>query len=69
MKVILNVSLSGTRNGVDWPARGSMVDMPAGEAVDMLNAGLAIPAAEPTVERAVIAAPVEKAVRARKSRA
>lgn len=48
MKVELLVTLTGTRNGQEWPAKGSVVDLPDAEALDMLNAGLARPvAAEP----------------------
>lgn len=65
MKIRLAVSLSGTRDGVDWPQRGEIVDLPDAEAVDMLNARLAVPVvAEP--ETATIPAPVEKATRTRK---
>lgn len=44
MKVRMKVTMSGTRNGVDWPPRGETVDLPNAEAVDMINAGLAEPA-------------------------
>jgi len=54
MKVVMAVRISGTRNGVDWPARGEEVDLPGAEAVDMLNAGLARAVAVlPEVETAV----------------
>ena len=46
MRVILNTTISGTRNGEDWPARGSEIDLPDAEAVDMLNAGTASPAGD-----------------------
>ncbi len=57
MRVILTTSVSGTRNGEDWPARGSEVDLPDDEAADMIAAGLAKPveAAEaPAVETATV---------------
>lgn len=43
MKVRLKVAISGTRNGVEWPTRGGVVDLPASEAVDLINGGLAEP--------------------------
>lgn len=58
MKVILTTSISGTRDGKDWPARGSEVDLPDAEAADMLAAGLAKPigddAEAPAVEAATV---------------
>jgi len=65
----MRVSISGTRNGVDWPPKGSVVDLPDAEAVDMLNGGLAAPVPADGPERAVVAPVVEKAVRTRKARA
>lgn len=41
MKVRLNVQLSGTRDGVPWPAVGSVVELPEDEARDMLTSGVA----------------------------
>lgn len=41
MRVKLLVNVSGTRDGVEWPARGSEVDLPEAEARDMVAAGLA----------------------------
>lgn len=41
MRVRLAVELSGTRNGVPWPKRGTVVELPEGEALDMLHAGTA----------------------------
>lgn len=35
MKVRLLVSISGTRDGVLWPERGEVVDLPAAEAHDL----------------------------------
>lgn len=43
MKVVMRARISGTRNGVDWPAPGEVVELPDAEAVDMLAAGLAAP--------------------------
>lgn len=41
MKVKLKVQLSGTRDGVPWPAIGSVVELPAAEARDMVTSGTA----------------------------
>lgn len=49
------VSLSGTRNGVDWPQRGEVIDLPNEEAVKAINSGLAEAVSdEPKVEAAVV---------------
>jgi hypothetical protein len=47
MRVRMKVSLSGSRNGVSWPARGEEVVLPDGEAADLCRSGLAEPVAEP----------------------
>ena len=36
------VSVSGTRDGVEWPPAGSVVVLPAAEAGDMILSGLAV---------------------------
>lgn len=35
------VDISGTRDGVEWPRRGEVVDVPAGEADVLFGAGMA----------------------------
>lgn len=40
MKVKMLVSITGTRNGADWPQRGGFIDLPIAEAHDMIAAGL-----------------------------
>lgn len=52
MRVILLASVSGTRDGVEWPPRCSVVDLPADEATSMVLAGMAEPVAAPVVESA-----------------
>lgn len=64
MKVTLTTSISGTRDGEDWPARGATIDLPDAEAVAMINAGLAAPAAD-EVEKADAAPKAERATRKR----
>jgi hypothetical protein len=41
MEVRLLQQISGTRNGLNWPAPGTVVDLPDSEARDMVNSGLA----------------------------
>lgn len=64
MQVIMNANISGTRDGVDWPAIGQPVDLPKDEAVAMLAAGLAIATGQ-TAEKATDPRPVEKRTRRR----
>lgn len=64
MRVTLLVSISGTRNGLDWPPAGSVVDLPADEAEGMIACGHAVaPKDAPKVEAATVdTSAVEKAV-------
>lgn len=41
MKLRMKTRIEGTRNGVRWPEAGSVVDLPEGEALDLLSQGLA----------------------------
>lgn len=45
MLVRLLVGMSGTRDGVPWPPRGSVMDLPDKEAADYCKSGLAAPMA------------------------
>lgn len=45
MRIKLKVHLSGTRDGVEWPANGEEIDLPADEARDMILADMAEPVA------------------------
>jgi hypothetical protein len=55
VKVKMNIWISGTRNGVPWPAVGQVVDLPDVEAVKLCASGQASAVAEdvPPVETAV----------------
>jgi hypothetical protein len=54
----MTVSLSGMRDGQDWPPRGSVIDLPDDEAKGYIAGGMARPAdKEDDVEKAV--APTE----------
>lgn len=46
--------MSGTRDGVDWPPRGSVVDLPDAEAIQLCDGGMARPVVEDNVEKAVV---------------
>lgn len=62
MKVRLIFSISGTRNGEPWPARGGIIDLPADEAHNLISNGYAVPAPLPQEqERAVIEQEPERA--------
>lgn len=43
MQVRMKVHVSGTRNGQEWPPRGSVVDLPDAEAADYCRTGMAEP--------------------------
>jgi len=42
-KVEMVVLISGTRDGVDWPAVGGLIDVPAQEAAELVANGFARP--------------------------
>lgn len=52
----MRVSISGTRDGAEWPPIGSVVELPDTEAVALLNAGM-VAAAQAEVETAAMPAP------------
>ena len=59
MRVIMAARISGTRDGVEWPAPGEAIDLPDAEAASLLAGGLAKtddvtdePVTEPDVETA-----------------
>lgn len=52
MRVRMKVSLSGTRDGQDWPQAGGSVDLPDDEAAHLVTGGLAAPDDEKPVEEA-----------------
>ncbi|MGW8387544.1 hypothetical protein ACWGMW_03060 [Streptomyces albidoflavus] len=66
MRVRMKATLSGTRDGKDWPPKGSTVDLPADEAQHLLTAGLAAEDDEPAEEHAVPENEPETAVPARR---
>lgn len=47
----LKVQITGTRDGVDWPAPGTVIDLPDDEAATLITNGLAVEAtAEETAD-------------------
>ena len=62
MRVIMRAGITGTRNGVEWPAPGESIDLPQDEADQLVAAGLAVaddtkPAKKAAVETASVEAP------------
>ena len=51
-KIEITARISGSRDGVDWPAVGDTLTVPDGEAADLVRLGFAKILAKP-VERAV----------------
>lgn len=43
VKVLMKVDMSGTRNGVEWPRSGSVVELPDHEGAKLCAAGIATP--------------------------
>ena len=73
MKIKMRVSITGTRDGQEWPAAGETIDLPVDEATALVDAGLAeaaSTAASTKVETAAVEAPETAAApkpRARKA--
>lgn len=53
MRVRLLGDISGTRDGQDWPPRGSIVDLPDDEATQLCRGGMAQPVVSEVVETEV----------------
>ncbi|HQV83798.1 MAG TPA: hypothetical protein PLX57_11895 [Ornithinibacter sp.] len=60
MKVRMKIQLTGTRNGVRWPAPGGEVTLPDNEGADLCAAGLAEPVAEQSQPETATAPRAEK---------
>ncbi|MFF4752657.1 hypothetical protein ACWD5R_11425 [Streptomyces sp. NPDC002514] len=75
MRVRMKVTISGTRDGEPWPERGGVVDLPDGEAGQMIAAGLAVEddgtagGEAPVEEHATVPGSPEKATPRRKAAA
>jgi len=62
VRVTMKARITGTRNGVDWPAPGETVDLPQDEAEQLVANGLAVvdgasSARTASVETAAVEAP------------
>ena len=66
MQVKLKVSISGTRDGAEWPPVGSPIDLPDAEAAQMIAAGLAVECAAPVETATADTSKVETRKRARR---
>ncbi|MFF5421804.1 hypothetical protein [Streptomyces misionensis] len=67
MRVRMKVSISGTRDGAEWPAKGEEADLPEEEAAQLLRDGRAEPVADaPEVETATAPDDAETAAPARR---
>lgn len=64
MKIQMKLQITGTRDGVAWPAPGGEVDLPDNEAKKMLEAGFATPVVEKRQEKAVAPEPEKRARKA-----
>jgi hypothetical protein len=49
-RVEMRAKITGTRNGVDWPEVGDVIEVPASEAAALIRQFNAIPAPEQVVE-------------------
>jgi hypothetical protein len=48
MKVVMRISISGSRNGAPWPKAGEVADLPDAEAEHLLSLGHAKPVEKAT---------------------
>ncbi|WP_332645114.1 hypothetical protein [Aeromicrobium sp.] len=60
MKVEMKIKIAGSRNGVRWPEAGTVLDLPEGEAVDLISQGVAVPVAEVKPEKAAAKKPEKR---------
>lgn len=52
MRVRMTVQVSGMRNGAEWPPRGGVIDLPDDEALQHIQADMAVPAGDDGPETA-----------------
>lgn len=67
MKVRMTHTISGSRNGEPWPQRGTVVDLPDAEAMDYINADMAVPVTVYQQAETAVADDVETEVRSEAS--
>lgn len=51
MKVRMSITISGTRDGADWPAAGEILEVSDSEGADLCAAGMATPVVQDRAER------------------
>jgi hypothetical protein len=56
VRVKMKVDMSGTREGVPWPQRGTVIDLPDTEAQQYIDADMAVPAGKEPAETATMPA-------------
>lgn len=61
MRVRMKLSITGTRDGKDWPAKGEEVDLPDTEGADLCAAGIAEPVVVERAEKATAPAAEKRA--------
>lgn len=62
MRIKMLISVSGTRDGADWPPVGGEIDLPGDEAADLCDAGYATPV-KARAETAAAPSPPETAAK------
>lgn len=60
MKVKMNVQISGSRDGVEWPAIGGEITVSAAEGADLCSQGHAVPVVTTAPEKAVVPEPEKR---------
>ena len=65
MRIEMLTTFSGTRDGIDWPERGGIIDLPDLEAAELVAQGHALKVSkpEPKVETAAVDKVTETAVK------
>lgn len=56
----MKIKIAGSRNGVRWPVAGTVLDLPEGEAVDLISQEVAVPVADIKPEKAVAKKPEKR---------
>lgn len=65
MKIRMKVSISGTRDGAEWPEKGGVIDLPDEEAKHLVATNLAeLPPPDPEAEQLAEQAAAEEKARA-----
>jgi hypothetical protein len=65
VRIRMRIDISGTRDGREWPRRGSVIDLPDDEARQYCEAGMAEPVATFAPVETAVAPPAEVRAEAR----